>query len=175
MTDHDPRTAPADILWCCKCRTSMTTREIAGKPRRVCPACRHIHFIEPKVGVGVCVVQEGSILLVQRRFDPEKGKWSIPAGYLDHGDDPALHAVSEVREETGLEVKIVGLAGVFHNPPEQGGATVFILYRGERTGGRMCAGDDASDVGFFARDALPEIAFASTHHAVAMLGALSPK
>jgi ADP-ribose pyrophosphatase YjhB (NUDIX family) len=148
----------------------MVTREIAGKPRRVCPACRHIHFIEPKVGVGVCVVQNGAILLVQRRFAPEKGKWSIPAGYLDHGDDPARHAVLEVREETGLQVAISGLAGVFHNPPEQGGATVFILYRGERIGGRLDPGDDASDAGFFTSDALPEIAFASTRHAVELLG-----
>lgn len=148
----------------------MITRDIAGKPRRTCPACRHIHFIEPKVGVGVCVVQNAKILLVQRHIAPEKGKWSIPAGYLDHGDDPALHARLEVREETGLEVTITGLAGVFHNPPEQGGATVFILYRGECTGGRLRPGDDASDASFFARDALPEIAFPSTHHAVALLG-----
>jgi ADP-ribose pyrophosphatase YjhB (NUDIX family) len=170
MTDNDIRTAPADILWCCKCGTPMITREVAGKPRRACPACRHIHFIEPKVGVGVCVVQDGAILLVQRRFAPEKGKWSIPAGYLDHGDDPALHAVREVHEETGLVVALRGLAGVFHNPPEQGGASVFILYRGERTGGQLRAGDDASDAGFFAPDSLPEIAFASTRHAVALLG-----
>lgn len=147
----------------------MVTREVAGRPRRACPACRYIHFIEPKVGVGVCVLQAGAILLVRRRFAPEKGKWSIPAGYLDHGDDPAVHAAQEVREETGLDVAITGLAGVFHNPPEQGGASVFILYRGERIGGNLLPGDDASDAGFFARDALPELAFASTRHAVELL------
>lgn len=147
----------------------MVTREIAGRPRRACPACRYIHFIEPKVGVGVCVLQEGAILLVRRRYAPEKGKWSIPAGYLDHGEDPAVHAAREVREETGLDVEITGLAGVFHNPPAQGGASVFILYHGKRIGGDLRAGDDASAAGFFTGDALPELAFASTRHAVELL------
>jgi len=169
MTQPAAITAPEDVRWCCRCRAAMVTREIAGKPRRVCPGCRHIHFVEPKVGVGVSVVEGGAILLVRRRFAPHKGRWSIPAGYLDRGEDPAVHAVQEVREETGLTVALTGLAGVFHNPPQEGGAGVFILYRGVRTGGELRAGDDASEAGFFARDALPELAFASTHHAVALL------
>jgi ADP-ribose pyrophosphatase YjhB (NUDIX family) len=147
----------------------MVTREVGGKPRRVCPECRHVHFVEPRVGVGVCVVEAGRILLVQRAFSPEKGKWSLPAGYLDHGEDPERHAVVEVREETGLEVRVTSLMGVFHNPPEQGGATVFILYRGQRLGGDLVPGDDARAAMFFARDALPELAFASTRHAVSLL------
>jgi len=147
----------------------MITREIGGKPRRVCSACRHVHFVEPKVGVGVCVIESGRILLVRRGFAPEKGKWSLPAGYLDHGEDPRAHAVTEVREETGLEVNVTSLAGVFHNPPEEGGASVFILYRGQRVGGVLRAGDDAREAAFFARDALPEIAFASTRHALSLL------
>jgi ADP-ribose pyrophosphatase YjhB (NUDIX family) len=147
----------------------MITREVGGKPRRVCPECRHVHFIEQKVGVGVCGSEEGRILLVQRKFSPEKGKWGLPAGYLDHGDDPQRHAVCEVREETGLEVRITGLLGVFHNPPSQGGAGVFILYRGERAGGTLHAGDDATDAGFFAPDELPEVAFESTRYAIGLL------
>lgn len=164
-------TAPPDVAWCCKCRAPMTTREIGGRARRVCTECRYIHFIEPKVGVGVSVIEDGAILLVQRRFSPEKGKWSIPAGYLDPGDDPAVKAAEEVHEETGLRVRLGGLVGVFHNPPEEGGASVFILYRGEREGGELRAADDALDARFFARHALPDIAFASTRHAIDMLEA----
>lgn len=147
----------------------MTTAEVGGRPRRVCTECRHIHFVEPKVGVGVSVLRDGAILLVKRRFSPQKGKWSIPAGYLDHGDDPAAKAVEEVREETGLDVALTGLAGVFHNPPAEGGASVFILYHGERVGGELRAADDAVAARFFARDDLPELAFASTRHAISLL------
>ena len=147
----------------------MATREVGGKPRRACPACGYIHFLEAKVGVGVCVIRDGAVLLVRRRFSPEKGKWSIPAGYLDYGEEPIAHARREVFEETGLEVRIDGLIDVFHNPPEQGGATLLVLYRGEVTGGELQAGDDAAEAGFFAAGELPELAFASTHHAIKLL------
>jgi ADP-ribose pyrophosphatase YjhB (NUDIX family) len=161
--------APAAIKWCCKCRAPMITREFGGKARRACSACKHIHFIEPKVGVGVAVIEDERILLVQRGFAPQKGKWSLPAGYLDHGDDPQQQAIVEAREETNLHVKLSGLAGVFHNPPQEGGASVFILYWAERIGGELRAGDDALAAEFFARDALPEIAFASTRHVIELL------
>ena len=162
-------TAPPDILWCAKCRAEMTTREIGGRPRRVCTDCGHIHFVEPKVGVGVAVIEDGRLLLVKRGFEPEKGKWSLPAGYLDPGEDPQSHAVEEVEEETGLLIEVTGLAGVFHNPPGKGGASVFILYHGAVRGGELRAADDAIDARFFARAELPEIAFASTRHAINLL------
>jgi ADP-ribose pyrophosphatase YjhB (NUDIX family) len=144
----------------------MTTRSVAGKPRRVCPRCDYIHFVEPKVGVGVLVVDHGRLLLVKRAKSPEKGKWSLPAGYVDYGEDPAATAVRETHEETHLEVTISGLVDVYHNPPGSGGASIFILYRAQPVSGRLQAGDDALDARFFGLDELPELAFASTHDAV---------
>ena len=75
----------------------------------------------------------------------------------------------EVFEETGLEVEVESLVDVFHNPPEQGGATVLVLYRGSVIGGRLEAGDDAAEADFFTLDELPDLAFESTRHAVRML------
>jgi 8-oxo-dGTP diphosphatase len=166
---ESPGSAPLSIKWCCKCAAAMITREIGGKPRRACPQCKYVHFIEPKVGVGVAVLDGQRILLVQRGFAPEKGKWSLPAGYLDHGDDPQQQAIIEAREETNLQVAVSGLAGVYHNPPDEGGASVFILYWATRVAGELRAGDDAVAAAFFACDALPEIAFASTRHIIALL------
>ena len=149
----------------------MHTREIAGKLRRACPACGYIHFIEPKVGVGVMVVEYGKLLLVRRTMNPGKGKWSLPAGYLDPGEDPAVTAMREALEETNLEIEITGLVDVYQNPPGQGGASVFILYRARCSSGDLRAGDDADAAGFFALDELPELAFASTRDAVRRLRA----
>ena len=161
--------APDVVAWCCRCAGAMLTREVQGKPRRVCGACGYIHFVEAKLGVGVCVVRDDALLLVRRRFNPEKGKWSLPAGFLDSGEDPAVCAQREVLEETGLEVRVLGVLDVFHNPPQAGGATAFVLYRGEVLAGQLAAGDDAADAGFFRLDELPELAFPSTHRAVALL------
>ena len=129
-----------------------------------------MYFVEPKVGVGVMVVEDDRLLLVRRAMEPEKGKWSLPAGYLDYGESPMETAIREAREETGLEVRITGLLDAFHNPPGAG-ASVFLLYRAERTGGEPRAGDDADEVGFFGRDELPPLAFASTFAAVEQLPA----
>lgn len=115
------------------------------------------------------VVEADLLLLVRRAMNPGKGKWSIPAGYVDHGEDPAAAAAREAHEETGLEVEITGLVGVFHNPPVEGGASIFILYRARRTGGELRAGDDADEAAFFSLDALPELAFASTRAAIRLL------
>ena len=144
----------------------METRHIGDKPRRACTQCNFIHFTDPKVGVGVFVVKDGKILLVRRTMAPEIGKWSIPAGYIDHGEDPQAVAVREAYEETNLQVEIEQLIDVYHNPPEQGGASLFILYQAKLIGGTPKAGDDADAVGFFAPDALPTLAFKSTRDVI---------
>ncbi|MDQ6650657.1 MAG: NUDIX hydrolase [Actinomycetota bacterium] len=146
----------------------MTTRPLGEKLRRSCPACGFVHFPDPKVGVGVVVVHAGELLLVRRAMAPERGKWSIPGGFLDHGEDPQVAAVREVQEETALDVVIDRLVDVFFNAPAagEGGASLFVLYAGTYRTGTPTAGDDADAVGFFRPDELPELAFASTAHAV---------
>lgn len=149
----------------------MVTVQVMDKMRRRCPACGFIHFTDPKVGVGVLLVEDGLVLLVRRGVEPEKGKWSIPAGYVDHGEDPRETAAREVLEETGLVVSVDRLLDVYHNPPDQGGASIFILYAASLIGGKMQAGDDADQVGFFEASSLPELAFANTRLALSHLSA----
>lgn len=146
----------------------MVTRLVADKPRRACSRCDFVHFTDPKVGVGVLVVREGRVLLVKRAMTPEQGKWSIPAGFLDQGEDPRRTAAREVLEETHLEVAVDELIEVYHNDDAAviGGASIFILYRGRVVGGTLQPGDDAVAAAFFGPDELPELAFASTREAV---------
>ena len=171
MTNHvHMNSAPPEIAYCPLCGALLITRMVTDKKRRACPACDYIHFTDPKVGVGVLVVEEGKVLLVRRTMNPERGKWSIPAGFLDRGENPKETAVREAFEETGLQVAIDGLVDVYYNPPSQGGASIFILYYARLLGGEMQAGDDADAVGFFGLDELPDLAFASTRDAINQLG-----
>jgi ADP-ribose pyrophosphatase YjhB (NUDIX family) len=139
------------------------------KPRRICAACGYVHYTDPKVGVGVAVVEDGRLLLVRRSVDPGRGKWSLPAGFVDQGEDPQATAAREALEETGLVVAVGRVLDVFFNPPDGGGASIFILYQAERLDGELQAGDDADDARFFALDQLPDLAFASTQAAVIYL------
>jgi ADP-ribose pyrophosphatase YjhB (NUDIX family) len=161
--------APAWFTFCPRCAAALETRVVGDRPRRACPACGYVHYTDPKVGVGVLVVEDGRVLLVRRSMNPQRGKWSIPAGFLDHGEDPAKTAAREALEETGLSVEVLGLVGVYFNPPGDGGASLFILYRARRTGGEVRPGDDADAAGFFPLDDLPELAFASTLEAIRLL------
>ncbi|MDT8307579.1 MAG: NUDIX hydrolase [Anaerolineae bacterium] len=165
-----PDPAPAAYVYCPHCGTPLETRQVTDKPRRACPACGFIYFTDPKVGVGALVIDEGKILLVRRRMMPEVGKWSIPAGYLDRGEDPREVAARETCEETGLEVSIEGLVDVYYNACAGSvGASIFILYRAELIGGELEPGDDADAAAFFGPDELPELAFASTRDAIRWL------
>ena len=166
MTDPSPNSAPAWFAFCPRCATPLATRRVNDRPRRACPACGYVYFTDPKVGVGVLVVEGDRVLLIRRAVEPERGKWSLPAGYLDHGEDPRETAAREALEETGLTVVIDGLLDVFRNPPGRGGASLFILYRARRVAGEPAPGDDADDARFFPLDALPDLAFPSTHAAI---------
>ena len=161
--------APAEIKFCSHCGAEMDSRIVGDKLRRACPQCKFVHFTDPKVGVGVFVQQDGNVLLIQRAVRPQIGKWSVPAGYLDRGEDPKVTAVREVYEETHLHVEIERLIDVFHNPDSGGGASIFILYQAKLLGGQLQADDDARDARFFSPDALPELAFAHTRQTIAAL------
>lgn len=169
MPDQPIQSAPSRIAYCPHCGHKMITRQVGDRPRRTCSNCNYVHYTDPKVGVGALVMQDHKVLLVQRKMEPERGKWSIPAGFLDQGEDPQQTAEREVYEETGLRVRIGDLLDVFTNPPQQGGASIFILYSAELLGGEMIAGDDAGAVDFFGPDELPELAFASTQAAIRSL------
>ncbi len=103
---------------------------------------------------------EGRVLMIRRGPQAtQSGLWAIPAGYVDYGEDVREAAAREMLEETGLEVAIgepIYVASNFHDPAK---LTVGIWFHGTVTGGRLEAGDDADDVGYFPLEDLPPLAF----------------
>lgn len=149
--------------YCPACGAPTAPQDVHGALRPVCTGCGRIHFLDPKVAAAALVMENGRILLVQRRNSPEKGTWTLPAGYVDAGEDPRLAAAREVTEETGLEVRVGGVADVVFEPSVgEHPSTIVIVYWSEICGGALSAGDDAEQTGFFALDELPPIGFHST-------------
>lgn len=122
--------------------------------------------MDPKVAVGVLIVEAGRVLLVRRSNDPERGKWSVPAGFVDADEDPARAAEREAEEETGLKVAIDALLGVYGRRHATEGADILIVYRARVAGGALQPGDDASEAAYFPPGALPELAFISTRQII---------
>jgi len=65
------------------------------------------HFTQPFVITGALIARNGKILLIQENHEPDKGKWNIPAGKLDLGEDPFQAVAREVFEESGLNCAIM--------------------------------------------------------------------
>lgn len=158
----------AEYRHCLRCGQPLEARPVEGVLRPVCSACRKVHYIDPKVAVAVLVEQGAALLLIQRRGDPERGKWSLPAGFVDAGEDPARAAEREVREETGLRVQTAALVDVLPRIEPLEGADILIVYRAEVVGGDLAPGDDAAQAAFFGPAAIPaDLAFASTRRVIA--------
>ncbi len=143
------------------CGQRLGVRRIGARNRPFCSECGFIHFRNPGVGAAAVVWNtSGSILLVRRGPTATKaGLWSIPAGYVDYGEDVRAGAARELHEETGLEATIgdaVWVATNFHDPAK---VTVGIWFAAEVTGGELRPGDDAVEVGWFALENLPDLAF----------------
>jgi ADP-ribose pyrophosphatase YjhB (NUDIX family) len=133
-----------------------------GRVRPVCSACEWVFFPDPKVAAAVLVERDGEVLLVRRVNDPERGKWSLPAGFVDAGEDPARAAERECLEETGLIVQAGDVIGVLYGLEHARGAHIVIFYKAVIVSGEMLPDDDVDQVGFFSRHNLPELAFQTT-------------
>jgi 8-oxo-dGTP diphosphatase len=100
---------------------------------------------EPLVGVGVVLVEDGSILLVKRGHDPGKGLWAVPGGKVRPGERLEDAARREVQEETGLTVDVAQVLWVGEHI-DPGHHIVLIDFAGTVRGGDLAAADDADEV-----------------------------
>jgi len=114
-------------------------------------------YVTPKVAIGAIVGNdEGELLLVQRA---DSKIWLYPTGWADVGYSPAEVAVKEVLEETGIEAEARRVVGVIDG--QRMGFSRFgmymLLFHLHAIGGELqCHPLECADVGWFARDALPE-------------------
>jgi mutator protein MutT len=131
----------------------------------VCQACGFVLYLDPKVATGIILPMDGGIVLLRRAIHPSYGKWVFPGGYVDRGETPEAAAVREAKEESGLEVKIRRLVGLYAYP---GNAVILTVYAGEVTGGALRLDEESLEAGVFPPDRIPweELAFASTSQAL---------
>ena len=154
--------AENEIKYCPRCGNTVELAEHFGRSRPACSHCGWIHFADPKVAAAVLVERDGRVLLVRRVNEPFRGLWTLPAGFVDAGEDPARAAERECLEETGLKVHVLQVLDIVAGREHERGADFIIVYRAQVLGGELLPGDDADVVEWFARDALPELAFAAT-------------
>lgn len=129
------------------------------KPIFSCPSCGATltNDASPLPTADMLIYDEKlGIVLVKRRFPPLG--WALPGGFVDYGEKVEDAARREAMEETGLDVPIKGLLGVFSDPARDPRKhTISTVFWGRPlNSGAIKGGDDAAEARFFVLDALPE-------------------
>lgn len=159
--------------YCSRCGSEVVVRFEEGRDREVCPACETIFYRNPLPVVESVVLNERrEVLLVKRAREPQQGMWCLPMGFAEVEESIREAALRELEEEAGItgEVRYLLHADSYKSPHY--GDLLIISFEVSKTGGEEKAGDDAQDVGYFAVDALPPLAFRSNDRAVAACVAL---
>lgn len=122
-------------------------------------------FDQPSIGVGIAIIEDGKILLTKRRDFPV---WCIPGGHLSLGESLVEAAIREAKEETGLDVELLNLVGVYSMPFKWENGSCEIILRARRNGGDLLrTTNETVDAGFFSFDQLPDDLIGWQYHQAA--------
>lgn len=123
----------------------------------------------PSVTVDVVLVaapdKRFKVLLIKRKNPPYKGYWAIPGGFVEPNEPLEVAARRELQEETGAEPAVMEQLHTFGDPGrDPRGWTISVVYlawlsAGEASAGRLIAGSDADEIGWFDLYAPPPLAF----------------
>ncbi len=105
-------------------------------------------MFEPTLAVDVIIEYPNrEVVLVRRGVEPFKGMWALPGGRVEVGETVEAAAIREAREETGLEIQLSRLVGVYSDPQrDPRGHVVSIVFHARPIGGSLAADTDAAEV-----------------------------
>jgi 8-oxo-dGTP diphosphatase len=117
--------------------------------------------ITPALTADAVILDPGlGVLLIRRGHPPFAGTWALPGGFVEIGESCAAACQREAFEETGLEVDVVTLIGVYSDPGrDPRGHTCSTVYLCKVKGGTLRAGDDAREARWFADLSRVRLAF----------------
>jgi ADP-ribose pyrophosphatase YjhB (NUDIX family) len=98
----------------------------------------------------VCIDQDGKILLVRQGYG--RRYWSLPGGKMEPGESIDETARREVKEETGLDIRVRRVVGLYSKPLEGG---LAVCFAGEVAGGELRPDNEITRCGYFSYDRLP--------------------
>jgi len=149
--------------FCPKCGSDKLVKEIPKHDfelRWVCQNCNTIHYQNPIMVVGCIVLHEGKILLAKRGISPRKGKWNLPCGFLEMNETAKNGAIREVKEETGIDVKVERLHTVYDVLPA---GQVYLIFLASAKHTNYTLTHESTEIAFFDSGEIPwsEIAFSA--------------
>lgn len=115
--------------------------------------------ITPLLTVDALIIYGGKIVLIRRKNPPFANQFALPGGFVEVGETVEEAAIREAKEETGLDIKLLKLLGVYSDPSrDPRGHTVSVCFLAIGRG-NLKAGSDAKDTGLFSLNEIPKLAF----------------
>ncbi|MCK0196916.1 NUDIX hydrolase [Ancylobacter sp. 6x-1] len=116
--------------------------------------------IRPVLAASTAVFRDGRVLLARRGTAPMKGVWTLPGGRVEPGETLADAAARELMEEVAVDARILGVCGaldIIHQDPAGALAAHFVVvvHTALWRAGEPQTGPEATEIGWFAPDALP--------------------
>lgn len=147
-----------EYKYCPNCKSNLTDKEGFYE----CFSCGMKIFKNSAPTASVLIVRDEKILLAVRSIEPKKGMLDIIGGFLGNGEDPKSGAMREVKEESGLEIELIDLLGVYmdkYKYQERIVDTLNFVYVGKIIKGTMRANDDVAKLLWFKIGNTPNMAF----------------
>jgi ADP-ribose pyrophosphatase YjhB (NUDIX family) len=128
------------------------------RERAVCPQCQTVHYENPLNVVGTIPFMDDRVLLCLRNIEPRRGKWTLPAGFMELGETVAQGAARETHEEAGAQIEMLDLFSLM-NVVRVG--QVHFFFRARLLSEAFDPGHETQEVRLFRQDQIPwdEIAF----------------
>jgi len=146
--------------YCSYCGEKNDYGQIDGNTRYHCPNCKTIHYENPKPTATLICPRGDSILLGRRAFDPGKGEWGLPGGFMELKETLFEAAQRELKEETNLDGKPTRILGTCSHYGSIFGDILLIgLEVKIKNWDYIKAGDDVSELKLFPINSLPKLAF----------------
>src|SRR4051794_31701214 len=112
------------VRFCPRCGE---TADVEFPHRITCRHCGYGAYYNPKpVAAAIPETADGRVILLKRGFEPGKGKWTFPGGFVDLGESVEQAAGREVMEELQIEVELGSVLGVYSRPNDR---VILIVFR----------------------------------------------
>jgi ADP-ribose/FAD diphosphatase len=155
------------MKFCSSCGQPLVSAVPPGedRARACCPGCGAVHYQNPKTVVGCLVEHEGRLLLCRRAIEPARGRWTLPAGFLELEESLPEGAARETREEACAEVEVLAPHAVFDLLHI---GQIYALFRARLLRPEVAAGPESLEVRWFEQGELPfdQLAFPVIHFAL---------
>jgi ADP-ribose pyrophosphatase YjhB (NUDIX family) len=154
------------VSWkhCPRCGAAI--EPLDGGARIDCESCGFKYYASSTpTASGLVLDDDGRVLLAKRAVEPEAGKWDLPGGFLEEGEDPRAALTRELTEETSLEVELLeffDVVGDRYGDDEDAHHTLNLYWKCRVISGVPTPADDVAELAWFTRDDLPprsELAF----------------